>query len=241
MPHNSVFYVTDVCIPNVWRTVETGVNDKIYISTGLSNPLSVLGPNSIIWHDETITLQPGYYSEADFATALQTALQTTHPFTVSFNTQLKTLTIRLYTVAGLCWRIYTDYEVQTLQGISDPQSINEIIQNIRQTSDIKRNGDTIAVPRIILHPINNVYITSPNLGNFDTLATFSNNVIKKVPVLSDYGTLIVDQFVAPSDFLSCSGQSLKILEFHFRDGRGNYIELFGNHVTFSIAFHIMRI
>ena len=83
MPHNSVFYVTDVCIPNVWRTVETGVNDKIYISTGLSNPLSVLGPTSIIWQDETITLQPGYYSEADFASALQTALQTTHPFTVS--------------------------------------------------------------------------------------------------------------------------------------------------------------
>jgi len=154
MPHNSVFYVTDVCIPNVWRTVETGVNDKIYMSTGLSNP--VLGPTSIIRNGETITLQPGYYSEADFASVLQTALQTTHPFTVVFNTQLKTLPIRLYTVAGLFWRIHTDYEVQTLQGISDLQSINEIIQNIRQTSDIKRNGDTIVVLRIILHPINNV-------------------------------------------------------------------------------------
>ena len=52
-----------------------------------------------------------------------------------------------------------------------------------------------------LQPINNVYITSPNLGSFDTLATFSNNVIKKVPVINDYGYMIIDQFLSNNDFL----------------------------------------
>ena len=29
MPDNTVFYVTDVCIPNVWNTIEENFNDKL--------------------------------------------------------------------------------------------------------------------------------------------------------------------------------------------------------------------
>ena len=88
-----------------------------------------------------------------------------------------------------------------------------------------------------LQPINNVYITSPNLGSFDTLATFSNNVIKKVPVINDYGYMIIDQFMSNNDFLDCSKLMLKTLEFHLRDGRGRFVNLHGSHVTFSIVFN----
>ena len=41
----------------------------------------------------------------------------------------------------------------------------------------------------------------------------------------------------PNDFLDCSKQTLKTLEFHLRDGKGNYINLRGAHVTFSIVFN----
>ena len=66
-------------------------------------------------------------------------------------------------------------------------------------------------------------MTSPNLGSFDTISSFSDNVIKKVPTLADYGYMIVDQFVTGSDFLNCGGQTLKTLEFHLRYGRGNVV------------------
>jgi len=30
MPQNACFYITDVCIPHVWRTINKDFNDKIY-------------------------------------------------------------------------------------------------------------------------------------------------------------------------------------------------------------------
>ena len=31
MPENTVFFVTDVCIPHVWKTIEDGFNDRIVL------------------------------------------------------------------------------------------------------------------------------------------------------------------------------------------------------------------
>jgi len=71
-----------------------------------------------------------------------------------------------------------------------------------------------------LHPINNLYLTSSNLGSYDTISAFgSNNVIKKIPITADYGFMIVDQLVSPGDYLNCSNTTLSTLEFHLRDGR----------------------
>jgi hypothetical protein len=96
---------------------------------------------------------------------------------------------------------------------------------------------TLTTGFVNLNHINNVYITSPNLGSFDTLATFSNNIIKKVPVTAPYGFMIVDQYMSSNDFLDCSKQTLRTLEFHLRDGRGNEINLNGMYITFSIVFN----
>jgi hypothetical protein len=31
MPDNTVFFVTDVCVPHVWKTIEEGFNDRLYL------------------------------------------------------------------------------------------------------------------------------------------------------------------------------------------------------------------
>ena len=31
-PENSIYYVTDVCIPNTWSTVEDNYNDALYLA-----------------------------------------------------------------------------------------------------------------------------------------------------------------------------------------------------------------
>ena len=33
MPANTVFFITDVCIPHVWKTIEANINDKLYLAT----------------------------------------------------------------------------------------------------------------------------------------------------------------------------------------------------------------
>ena len=75
------------------------------------------------------------------------------------------------------------------------------------------------------------------MGCFDTLSTFSNNIIKKIPVLADYGYMVIDQFTATNDFLDCSKMTFKTLEFHLRDSRGRFIDLHGSHISFSIVFN----
>ena len=144
---------------------------------------------------------------------------------------------------------------QTTDGVimttdtSDPQSINEISQNTNDISHLYDGlrpdypntiNNVMKIPRLLLQRVNNIYITSPNFGSYDTISSISNNVIKKVPVLVSYGYMIVDQIISNSDYLNCGGQTLKTLEFHLRDGLGNYIPLLGHLVTFSIVFDLIR-
>ena len=98
-------------------------------------------------------------------------------------------------------------------------------------------GETFKSDFISTQPINNVYLTSPNLGSFDTSSPFSNNVIKKIPVNAPYGYVIIDQNSSPNDYLNCSRQTLRTIEFHLKDSRGRYINLHGMNVSFSIVFY----
>ena len=88
-----------------------------------------------------------------------------------------------------------------------------------------------------LQIINNVYITSPNLSSYDTVSSFTNNIIKKVPVTANYGYMIFDPGMATNDFLDCSSQTLKTLEFHIKVGKGRCINLHNARITFSIVFN----
>jgi hypothetical protein len=107
-------------------------------------------------------------------------------FNVSNDLKNQTLTISI-TASNLnvCFKLYTDAEVvrdiRNYWTTVDPgnlRSANDIITHIKPMV----RDSTFTTGFVNLNHINNVYITSPNLGSFDTLATFSNNVIKKVPV-----------------------------------------------------------
>ena len=54
---------------------------------------------------------------------------------------------------------------------------------------------------------------------------------------ANYGYMIFDPGMATNDFLDCSNQTLKTLEFHIKDGKGQYINLHNARITFSIVFN----
>ena len=115
-------------------------------------------------------------------------------------------------------------------------TLNEILNNVITPSPTYNYNNRMIINRLRLQPIHNIYITSPNLGSFDTISNFSDNIIKQVPVTSDYGYMIVDRLVSFADYLNCPNATLKTLEFHMRDGRGRYVNLYNNHVSFTIVF-----
>jgi len=67
------------------------------------------------------------------------------------------------------------------------------------------------------------------------------NIIKKIPITSDFGYLINDSFTSNHDWLDCAGLTLNSLEFVLKDVKGNDIPLHGSHVSFSIVFSKLQL
>ena len=248
MPPNSVFFITDVSVPHVWTTVEQGFNDKLYV--WVTNTTLPIEPSNFQYY--VITMPYGNYTAASLASVLQITLNaavSSNMFTCRNTSGANDLQIAINT-PNLSVVFYSDAYIIATPGLSQLQwlggslmttntstigSMNDLIKNY--TNKVLNSTTPYNIDFVNLQPINNVYITSPTLGSYDTLATFSNNVIKKIPVTADYGYMIVDQFIASNDFLDCSKQTFKTLEFHLGDGRGREINIHGSHISFSIVFN----
>ena len=234
MPKNTVFYVEDVCIPNTWLTIEEGQNDSFYISMGGASTSFVL------------KLASGQYTATTLATAIQTQINNNGTLaghiTVSPNTAFNTITI---TSNSFDFRLPTDDELLTYDngvyptGSYDPsnlQSCNDVLDNTTGRSPSYTSSKPYTSGFLQLTH-NNIYLSSPNLGTYTTLgARGESNILKKIPVTSGYGYLIVDQYTSNHDFLDCSEQTLSTLEFNIRDVEGNILNLHGYNVSFSIVF-----
>ena len=86
-------------------------------------------------------------------------------------------------------------------------------------------------------PINNIYLHSSSLGNFNSISCDGfQTVIEKIPVNADYGIMLHDQCVLFNDYNDCSHQSVKMLEFSLKTAKGDLIPLHGVNVNFSIIF-----
>ena len=58
--------------------------------------------------------------------------------------------------------------------------------------------------------VHNVYYHCPNLGHYSTIGVMGeNSIIKKIPVSSSFGYLIIDSVVPPHDKIYVSKQSIK--------------------------------
>ena len=79
------------------------------------------------------------------------------------------------------------------------------------------------------------------MGNFNTVGPNGRSgILKKVPVTADFNQMIIDQLMTTNDFLDCSKQTLRTIEFSLTDVSGNEIPLHGSHVSFSLIFDQMN-
>jgi hypothetical protein len=217
--------------------VETGINDSLYFYA--IDPVSGLTKNTIV------VLPSANYTGSTLATAIQTSLNnqlaTGLPyFTASYNANANIITI---TCTVLSFRLLTDPELATYLNNTwigaaydktNPRSANDLLRNYAGVSTLTA---TFTSGFLDLQPIRNIFISSPNLGSFTSLGSKGEaNIICKVPVNADFGYLVLCNIIAAHDFLNCSRQVLRTLEFHLKDVKGNYIPLHGGHCSFSIVF-----
>ena len=220
-PKNSGFYIEDFTCSHAWYSVEAGLNDSICMRVNTSN--------------FRIELEPGNYTGETFAVAIQNACNIMQPniFTVDYNMKQHNITIK---VAGsTTFKVYTDDEALLIFGTD--KTINNIIKNIRGTSATYSSSQSYTSGFIELLSIRNIYLHSPNLSSFSTYGgKGESNIIKKIPITSDFGYLIVDSYTSDSDWLDCSNLSICNLEFQLRDSFGNLVPLHGSTVSFAIVF-----
>ena len=141
-PDNCGFYITDICIPNTFKTVEEGVNDSLYLRFDFYPALET--------QFHIITLPPRNYTGYTLATELVKLLNAAAAkfspvvwnFTCTYDQGVNTLTITGNLKAGITdlrnsWEIYTDNTLKTYQSWTGPvydnnniHSFNSNLQNI---------------------------------------------------------------------------------------------------------------
>ena len=238
MPENTVFYVNDVCIPHSWHTVES-FNNKLYFR------VSGVDEN----FDHILHLTEQVYNGATLAAELQDKINNEgYTATVSYNASKQQISVSIQTFG---YQFLTDNELispslsPAWNGASydknNLNSANGLIKNNGNSSIIHSSLNNPLISYIDLQPIRNVYISSPNLGNFNTIGpNGKSGILKKVPVTADFNQMIIDQLMTTNDFLDCSKQTLRTIEFSLTDVNGNEIPLHGSEVSFSIIFDQMN-
>lgn len=244
---NTVFYIDDVCIPHSWESIETDINDRVYVQIYQN------GAGGTITNQWSVIarVSAGNYTGVDFATELQadlnsfaqTATNIANLFTCSYIA--KTNQIQIATGNdNISFKILTPNDLQL--AISDftaaydkknPHDINEVLSNLNGFAPRYNKAVPYLSGALILQPFNNIYIHSTNLGNYNSIGPMGEQtIVKKIPVSADYNHMIFDQCVLYNDYNDCGGQTIKTLYFKLLSSRGEIIPLHGCNWSFSIVF-----
>ena len=162
-----------------------------------------------------LSLPSGNYNASNLASTLQSVLQATFPnenYTCIYNTARGSITIS----SIKSFRTYTGDQVVEMTnniGVQFPgwvdhnnQLITSGISNLMSMSEILRHSGPMPAEAtfesgfIGLLNVHNIYIHCPNLGHYSTIGVRGeNSIIKKIPVSSSFGYLIIDSVVSPHD------------------------------------------
>ena len=233
MPDNTVFYIDDVAIPHSWFTAES-FNNQLYLNIWVS-------ANGRDQHILELTKQ--VYNGSTLAIEIATQItEIGYIPTVLYNASKQTISI---SILDYNFQLLTDDELQTVNwtgAIYDKnnlKSANGLIKNNKRLSEFY-NQENPMISYIDLQPIRNIYIKSANLGNYNTVGPrHESDIIKKVKVTADFNQMIFDNTLVSNDFLDCSKQTLRTIEFRLTDSAGNEVPFHDSYVTFSIIFDQM--
>ena len=158
-----------------------------------------------------------------------------------------TVIIQLLFTLGALYKIqvFTDDELKsgltplwagTAYNSSSLNSVNELILN--ETTSI----DAVTVVfKVILQPVRNIYMRSPNLSSFNTMdCNGESSIIKQINVNANPGDMIFSNSISGSDFLDCSHATWRTVEISITDINNGEINLRSANWSFSFIFAIMN-
>ena len=198
LPDKCVCFVDDVVIPHSWYNVEE--NNKCLYVRRFQNGTASLNT------DRVIALEVQNHTFDSLKNALQSSLDAAFGsgvFTVTKNDRSGIITIAIETQSEV--KVFTDAE---LQGSNDWSGASYDSSNLMSANEVL--GVLTPQQGTSVKTSHNIYLSSPTLSSYSTLGPRGeNNIIKKVPVTSDYGSMIFDSVVASHDWTDVSNRLLK--------------------------------
>ena len=261
LPDNTVCYIDDVCIPHTWRTIETH-NNRFYIILR-TEVIDFDGSATYNWLPYVLTLPVGNYNGLNLASSIQNLLNANEinfTFEVVYNAATGTIIIEEKSEgihAGNSFEVPSDFgitywgigtdcdypwrnvdETLVYPDVDNLQSINGVLRNTHfrpvQLSHMLRTYESNFLDLLSIH---NIYMHCPNLGHFNSIGPRGeNSIIKKIPVSSGFGYLIIDSVVAPHDKMDVSRQNIKTIHITLKYVSGNVIDLHGANCSLSMVF-----
>jgi hypothetical protein len=245
VPDGVVAHIDDIVIPVSWNVIDDR-NNKAYVS------FSCVGTEL----KKDFTFVNGNYDGFGFAAMLENFLNEkvkgfTHAgvliepvFVCDYDVRTNNLEIKLTdnsARAGLVKELapfvlvfLTDEYLKTEQGLTTPNTMNNIIRNteikfITQATPYKCYIDLFAT--------RNLYLISSALCSYDTVSNFGmDTIIKKIPCTAKYNEMIFQSSGSTLDGLDVSKRTLRFLDFKLVDTSFKTVPLQGNHFSFSIVF-----
>ena len=236
--------VASVVIPNSLFSVQTNVNDKLYIYE--NHP--TVDTSSV---NRIVTLAAGNYSATALNVALQVVLRQnalgSAVYTCSYNDVQQRITITQTSGGGFV--VYDDHTLKTvgrknpatgglygtLPTIPNPQSLQQAlgIPTAPTTPGVTFQSGVITLARVT-----SAYLRSPDLSNMNTMDSNGRlDVLKRIPISSEFGTLIVgSDNIETSDLMQVSNRTLRALTFVLTDGHGNQLDLHNHDISFTLNF-----
>ena len=251
LPEKCKAYLDEICIPHSFYTIEVGINDKFYIHTSNNNPTVNLRP--MVYY--IITVPSKSYTGADLATELTSQLHSVlgggsygNGLDASYGSSTQSITIGA-NVSTITFKALTENDIATkLNGAwtgtaydeNDPADLNgEILKLTEGNSPLYNYTNSFTSNFVNLNSIRNLYITSSNLGNYNSIgANSERTIIKKVPVDADFNHMIFNNQITGLDYIDVSKQTLKTINFRIVTVDGKTVPLHGAHVSFSIIFDL---
>jgi hypothetical protein len=222
-PDGTVAYVDEICIPVSWYTIQKGRNDQLYVAADgvcdFSNP---------------IIIPEGKYGIVSLNNAIVDEINARYPNSCIAEPLADVNRIKIVFTGSTVFEFYRDYVLWAF-GVKNLHTINALLGNTKDAAFYK-DRDYVS-SYIDLFPIRNLYLSSPNLGNFKYVTcTGDCTIIKKIPVTAGYNQIIFNRCNLESDAIEVSKQSIRQLQFKLQDAFGNEVELNGNHWSFTIGF-----
>ena len=236
LPKNTTCFIDDITIPHSWYNVDAK-NNRLYVYANH-------GADSIY---AILYLNVGNYNGLTLVGELNRVFNTIGSYFLSANFDLNTNRLNIYTGSSdTSFRIFSDYELNNMAKnggwhgqnytYNNICSINDLIHNTKKITPGYNRGTSYWSEFINFNGIRNLYLCSPNLCSLSVLGPNGSpaNIVKKIPITSDYGFNIFAGGSIAHDYIECSKQTWRTLEFQLQDVFGNNIDLNNNPISFSI-------